>query len=147
MDRTFVIENRRSQERVRRVIKSLTDEELNLPLNKEGWTVAVALSHMAFWDMRRLVLLPKWKKEGVSPSIMDSDTVNDTLVPFFLLIPPRKAAELALSTAELLDREIEGLPDELVATILQTSDPHALDRSAHRNSHLDDIENLLKYRR
>jgi hypothetical protein len=128
-------------------VNGITDEELTLTLYKEGWTVAVALAHLAFWDMRRVVLLKKWKQSGVKPSPADTDTINDMLVPFFLALPPRKAAGLVISTAEELDSQFEALSPELAEAILSLGDPNALNRSRHRKMHLDDIDNLLKSHR
>jgi hypothetical protein len=107
MIRQFVAENARERERLRNLVNKITDEELTLALNVEGWTVAVALAHLAFWDERRLVLVRKWKKKGITPSPIDEDIVNDALIPLLLAIPPRKAASLSILTAEALDRELE----------------------------------------
>jgi hypothetical protein len=49
MDRPFVVENTQERERLRTLVTRITDEELSLPLG-EGWTIAVALAHLAFWD-------------------------------------------------------------------------------------------------
>jgi hypothetical protein len=106
--------------------------------------VAVALAHLVFWDERRLVLVRKWKREGVKPSPMDDNVINDALVPILLAIPPRKAAGLAVRAAEALDRELEEAPPELVAAMEATGDRHALNRAIHRKMHLDEIEKLLK---
>jgi hypothetical protein len=147
MTRQFVADNARERERLRNLVNKITDEELMLVLNVEGWTVAVALAHVAFWDERRLVLIRKWKKEGVAPSPFDSDIINDALVPLFLAIPPRKAANLSVITAETLDRELEETSPELIAAIEALGDIHALDRSVHRKLHLDEIEALLRTKR
>ncbi len=147
MVRQFVAENARERERLRKLVNKITDEELTLALNVEGWTVAVALAHLAFWDERRLVLLRKWKKNGVTPSPIDQDIVNDSLVPFFLAIPPRKAANQSILTAEALDRELEEVSPDLIAVIEALGDSHALDRSIHRKMHLDEIEAFLRTKR
>jgi hypothetical protein len=70
---------------------------LDFNLYEEGWTVAVALGHLAFWDQWSLTLLKKWKESGVSSETVDTNTVNDTLVPLFLAMPPRQVAILALT--------------------------------------------------
>ena len=89
MDRQFDIENKKERERLRALVSRITDEELNLPYYKEGWTVAAGLAHLAFWDQRALALLCHWKKSGVSPSSgSDWDATNDALVPLALAIPP-----------------------------------------------------------
>ena len=147
MTQQFVADNARGRERLRNLVAKLTDEELTLTLNAEGWTVAVALAHIAFWDQRRLVLLRKWKKKGVTPSPFDSDVINDALVPFLLAVPTRKAASLAISMAEELDRELEEASPDLIAAMEATGDIHALDRSIHRKLHLDEIEALLRTKR
>ncbi len=75
---------------------------------------------------------------------MDEDTVNDALVPFFLALPPRKAAEMAVSISAELDRELESSSDDFIAGLEKTGDRHALNRGVHRKMHLDEIESLLR---
>lgn len=148
MNRQFISENARGRERLRNLVNNITDEELTTTLYEEGWTVAVALAHLAFWDKRRLVLVRRWKQEGVTPTpIVDENLINDTLVPFLLTIPPRKAAELATLMAETLDHELEEASPDLIAAIDALGDRHALNRSIHRKMHLDDIEALLRTKR
>jgi hypothetical protein len=147
MIRQFVAENARERERLRNLVNKITDEELTLALNVEGWTVAVALAHLAFWDERRLVLVRKWKTKGVTPSPIDADIVNDALVPLLLAIPTRKAANLSILTAEALDRELEEASSDLIAAIEALGDSHALNRSIHRKMHLDEIEALFRTKR
>ena len=147
MIRQFIAENARERERLRKLVNEITDEELTLTLNVEGWTVAVALAHLAFWDERRLVLVRKWKEKGITPSLIEEDIVNDALVPLLLAIPPRKAANLSILTAEVLDRELEEASPDLIAAIEALGDSHALNRSIHRKMHLDEIEALLKAKR
>ena len=147
MIRQFVAENARERERLRNLVNKITDEELTLALNVEGWTVAVALAHLAFWDERRLVLVRKWKEKGITPSPIDENIVNDALVPLLLAIPPRKAADLSILTAEALDRELEEASPDLIAAIEALGDSHALNRSIHRKMHLDEIEALFRTKR
>ena len=147
MIRQFVAKNARERERLRNLVNKITDEELTLALNVEGWTVAVALAHLAFWDERRLVLVRKWKKKGVAPSPIDEDIVNDALVKLLLAIPPRKAADQSILTADALDRELEEASTDLITAIEALGDSHALDRSIHRKTHLDQIEALLRTKR
>jgi len=143
----FTIENAKQRERLGSLARSLTDGELALTLYPEGWTVAVALAHLGFWDARRLMLVRKWRREGVAPSPIDEDVVNDALLLFLLAIPPRKAADLALATAEALDRSLERLPEDMITAIDALGDPHALDRSIHRRTHLDEIDALVSAER
>lgn len=147
MSRQFVIENARERERLRNLVNNITDEELALILYEEGWTIAVALAHLAFWDERRLVLVRKWKQKGVTQAPFDEDIINDALLPFLLEIPPRKAADLSVLAAEALDQELEGVSPDLIKAIEALGDRHALDRSIHRKMHLDEIEALLGTKR
>jgi hypothetical protein len=147
MERQYVIKNARERERLRKLVNEMTDKELTLIIYKEGWTIAVALAHLAFWDERRRLLIRKWKQKGVTPSPFEEDIINNALLPFLLAIPPRKAANLAIITAEALDHELEELSPDMITAIKSLGDRHALNRSIHRKMHLDEIEALLKAKR
>jgi hypothetical protein len=143
-------ENDKSRDRLQKLVNSISDEELKYIIYKEGWTIAVMLGHVAFWDKRRALNLTEWKQNGITPSgINEVDTriINDVLVPFLLALAPRKAATLALTAAEKVDKVIAGLPGELVKKIEALGDEYALDRAKHRKMHLDEIDTLLKARR
>jgi hypothetical protein len=145
MDRPFVVENDRERKRLQLLVERLTDEELSLPM-WEGWTIAAAFAHLAFWDQRALVLMQKWEKTGVAPSPGDYDVTNDALLPLCLAIPPRVAASLAVTAAEAIDLELEKASDNLTTDIGKLGDRFRLYRSDHRKVHLDQIENLLRAR-
>jgi hypothetical protein len=120
---------------------------LKMVIYKEGWTIAVAFGHLAFWDERRRVMLKIWKQKGVAQSPYFEDIFNDALLPLLLAIPPRKAADLAIITAEALDKELEKLPAEMIKAIEALKEPHALNRAIHRKIHQDEIEAFLKTKR
>ena len=152
MDKAWVIKNKESRERLIKLVKDISDTELKLVIYKEGWTIAAALAHIAFWDYRRLVLMQKWKpkKDKVPLGALELDvyhTINDSILPFLLEIPPRKAAKLAVLAAETLDRKLEKAPPSLIAAIEATGYELGLNRSAHRKIHMDEIDALLKSRR
>jgi hypothetical protein len=142
MDRTFVTENAKELERLRDLVERLTDEELIFPIGN-GWTIAVALAHLAFWDQIALFLLRKSKQQGIEPSQIDFDIINDALLALWLAIPPRKAANLALSCAEAIDLELSEAPTDLINEIVGLGEPFRLYRSIHRKQHLDEIEEFL----
>jgi hypothetical protein len=147
MDRHYIIENARERERIRNLVEGMSDEELQLPLYVEGWTIAVALAHLAFGDQRTLGMLHQWKTKGVTPEpAIDINNINDALVSLFLLIPLRSAADLAVSSAEILDKELEEIDLKLVEDISNVA-PGRIFRSRHRKIHLDEIEELLQSRR
>jgi hypothetical protein len=147
MDVSYITENRKSRERLAKLVISITDQDLQLVIYKEGWTVAAALAHLAFWDERRRLMLKLWKENGVSPTPVFPDIANDTLIPLLLIIPSRKAAELAISTAEALDKEIEELSPDMKNAIEALDELKALNRAVHRNQHLDEIDAFLKARK
>jgi hypothetical protein len=150
MERQFIIDNNRERERLGRLVNELTEEELSLVIYREGWTIAVVLAHLAFYDELRLVLVRKWKERGVTLlSVTDEvvDVYNDASLPLFLAIPPRKAANLSIHAAEVLDSELEQLSPDLISAIEALGERHALNRSIHRKMHLDEIEAVLEARR
>jgi hypothetical protein len=147
MDRPYVTENNRERAKLIRLVDEITNDELKLVIYKEGWTIAAMLGHLAFWDERRRVMLKIWKQKGVAQSPYIEDIVNDTLIPLLLAIPPRKAAELAVLTAEALDKELEELPTAMLAAIEALKEPYALNRGIHRKMHLDEIEVFLASQR
>ena len=144
MDRIFVQDNARERDRMRALSESLTDEQLRLPIGTD-WTIAVAFAHLAFWDQRSLAMLRKWKNNGVIElSPIDIDITNDSLLPLWLALEPRKAAELAVSSAEAIDRELENAPAELIAKIEALGEKSKLFRSIHRKLHLDEIDKRIQ---
>jgi hypothetical protein len=149
--RQYVTENNKWRERLVKLVGDITDNELKLVIYKEGWTVAAALAHLAFWDERRFQLTRIWQQKGVQtvPHIGDghTDIINDALLPFFLTLPPRKSADLSIYAAQKVDWQLEKLPENLIKDIEATGDRHALNRGIHRKMHLDEIEPLLKEKR
>lgn len=142
MDRPFVEENAKARERLGSLVAGLTDEELSLPLG-DDWTIALALAHLAFWDQRSLVLMQKWKQSGAERSPIDIDVTNDSLLPIWRAIPPRAAADLAVSSAEAIDRELQEASSDLIDAIESLGEKFRLYRSMHRKLHLDEIEAVL----
>lgn len=144
MTSPFVKENDESRQRLEGLVRGLSPEDL-ARTTPHGWTVSALLAHLAFWDQRVLVLLRRWKKQGVDPSPIDADAVNDSLKPLCLALEPRSITALCLSSAKEADAEIEAVSAELLKAIQATAGTQfRLNRAIHRNGHLDDIELLLK---
>ena len=143
MDRPYVTENTKERERLKSLVERLSDKELNLPMG-EDWTISVALAHLSFWDQRALILVRKWKKTGIlEPSPIDIDITNDSLLSTWRALPPRVAANLAVSSAEEIDRELAKASSDLIAAIERLGEKFRLYRSIHRKMHLDEIEKTL----
>ena len=134
--------NRTQTERLRRLVARLTPDMLAVRLPR-GWTVAVALAHIAFWDRQRLCLMRRWATGQPARGGYDGEVFNETLLPFLELIPPDRAADIAVRAAEEVDAFLRELPDAVIADALARPDPPNLDRGSHREYHLDRIEQAL----
>ena len=143
-DRGYITKNDAERERLRALVARALDADLAKSM-PAGWTVAGVLGHLAFWDQRILVLLETWER-GVTPPLeqaADVDWINDAGKPLLLALPPRKAAELAVSIAEEVDRKVAALSDDMIAHNVTTGSPLNLTRAEHRKEHLDEIGRVL----
>ena len=146
-DRPYIQENDRERERLREFINRADDDALAAPAN-ESWTVAAVLGHMAYWDIRVLVLAEKidrgepWVAGDAEP---EGDWLNDSTRPLIHAIAPRAAAELALRIAEETDARVAVLPLDRMYP-LDPESPISAARSAHRGEHLDELERTLRDR-
>jgi uncharacterized damage-inducible protein DinB len=145
--RSYVESNTRERERLTALVERLDDDGLTAPVN-EYWTVAGVLGHIAYWDIRVLVLAEKiargepWAAGDAEP---EGDWVNETTRPLIHAIAPREAAQLALRTAEQCDALVAELPLER----MWPGDPESpinASRWEHRAEHLDEIEAALRAR-
>jgi hypothetical protein len=145
----YVERNRTELERLRALVTGLSDDELARPVN-ESWSVAGVLGHITFWDGRALFLVEKllrgepFTSSDEEPE--DVDWINDAARPLIHAIPPRQAADLALSVAEAIDERLASLDPELLRKTWpsdQTS-PLNASRADHRSEHLDEIEASLR---
>ncbi|HSB01487.1 MAG TPA: maleylpyruvate isomerase N-terminal domain-containing protein [Anaerolineales bacterium] len=143
----FIQENDASRRRLATLVHSLSDQDLARSTDY-GWTVAALLAHLAFWDQRVVVILKRWKETGFDLSPIDSTAVNDALKALCHALDPHTAVELCLACAEAADAELAALTPDLVKQIEEhieaTATQFRMDRSLHRNGHLNDMEALLK---
>src|SRR3954453_15109286 len=91
----FAESNRRQRERLRKLVARLDASMLAVRL-PNGWTVAVALAHIAFWDRQRLCLMRRWAAGTWCNGGYDGELFNEVLLTFLALIPAERAAEIAL---------------------------------------------------
>jgi hypothetical protein len=138
----FAESNRVQTERLRKLVGRLDAERLASRL-PNGWTVAVALAHVAFWDRQRLCLMRRWAADNWCNGGYDGEVFNEALLPFLQAIPADRAAEIALHSAEEVDAFLLTVPDDVVEAALARPDRPNLDRGSHRGGHLDDIEKAL----
>ncbi len=138
----FAESNRRQSERLRMLVARLDASMLAVRL-PNGWTVAVALAHIAFWDRQRMCLMRRWAAGNWCNGGYDGELFNEVLLPFLEAIPPDRAAEMAVTTAEEVDTFLLTVSDEVVEAALARPDRPNLDRGSHREGHLDQIEEAL----
>ena len=141
-DPTFRAENARERERLKSLVARLSDADLQRSVG-HGWTVATTLVHLAFWDLRAVILIDRYEKEGVKASPADVDVVNDAVRALGAAMPPRAAARLAIEAAEAADRRVEALSDRVLDAVAAAGTPFNPSRHVHRAEHLDEIERAL----
>jgi hypothetical protein len=142
MDGSFIEQNRASTERIRALAARLTDEEMQTKVG-EHWTVGIVFAHLAWWDRRVLHVLDMTEKDG-KLFIPEIDiVVNDLSLPLWAAIPPRAAAQIAIESAETLDKRLEGYSPELLEEIYNYNKRWII-RALHRGEHLDEAEAGLK---
>lgn len=137
-------QGRTQQERLR-ALGQESDASLSRPLDG-GWTIAAKLAHLAYWEGRQIGALEAWQRHGVPPAwwtLEEADAVNAARQQHWLAMPTRAAVELAIATAEALDRVMELLPVEVIAQLPRRRQIP----SAHRGDHLDEIDRVLARRR
>ena len=106
VDPAYVELNRVSTERMRRMARSLSDEQMQHPVG-EHWTVAIVMAHLAWWDRRVMYVLDMTERDH-KLFIPEIDIfVNDLSLPLWAAIPPREAARIAIDTAQTLDERLE----------------------------------------
>ncbi len=146
-DRPYIQVNDRERERLREFINGLDDDALAAPAN-DYWTVAGVLGHMAYWDIRVLVLAEKidrgepWVAGDAEP---EGDWLNDSTRPLIHAIAPREAARFALRIAEETDARVAALPLDRMAPLDPDSPIYPV-RGEHRGEHLDELERALRDR-
>jgi len=142
MDHSFIGQNRASTERIRALAARLTDEEMQTRVG-EHWTVGIVFAHLAWWDRRVMYVLDMTEKDG-KLFIPEIDIfVNDLSLPLWAAIPPRAAAQIAIETAETLDKRLEEYSPELLEEIYNYNKRWVI-RALHRSQHLDEADAGLK---
>lgn len=135
--------NARELEHLITLTKQLTTEQLQRPLSA-GWTVSGVLAHLAFWDLRGLTLINKWQRDGITPSPIDIDIVNEAMRELCVAIAPFAAIQLVIDSARAIDDAIDQLDDVILHDVAARGTTVHLNRAAHRQQHLGQIEQALR---
>jgi hypothetical protein len=143
MSNAYSAQNAAWREKLIAITARLSDKDLGRSAGGPGWTVGGLLGHLAFYDIRASVLLDRWKKDGISPSPNDVDIVNDATKPFLNAVAPSEMKRLVVQAATAIDAAIEALDPGFLAKIEADGKPVRLNRAAHREHHLEQIEKAL----
>ena len=132
--------NTTSTDRLRALVARLSDEELNRSLGGR-WTVGFAFAHLGFWDARQVAALQRFVSGEGFPS--EDMATNATLEAIAAGFNPKTIGQAALEAAQQLDQLVESLTTEQLDSLEDTGKSYAIDRAAHRDEHLQQIEEGL----
>jgi hypothetical protein len=145
-DRSFVAANAEVTAALGDLVGSLSAADLTADLG-EGWTVSMALAHLAFWDSWHLA---RWEHAAASGAVAPppvseeiSDRNNDALTETWRALDPGRAAELALDAAARIDACVAALPDASIDAARAADSPNWVERRPHRADHLGQIRRAL----
>ncbi|MGA2481107.1 MAG: maleylpyruvate isomerase N-terminal domain-containing protein [Spirochaetia bacterium] len=143
MGNAYSEQNTAWRQKLAAVVQRLSDKDMGRTTGTSGWTVAGVLGHLAFYDQRALTLLNKWEKDGITPTSIDINVVNDAMRPLLNAVSPRAAARLIVEAATAIDAAIEGLDASFLKKIESDGTALKLNRATHREHHLAQIERVL----
>ncbi len=132
--------NARATTRLRDLVSRLDESTMSLSLGG-GWTVAFALVHLAFWDVRQDVALQRYMRGDEFPA--EDVTTNATLEAIAPLFDAGEAGAIAVRAAEQLDATLEVLTGDQLESLRQTGFAYAIERWRHREDHVAQIEAVL----
>jgi len=135
--------NRAARERLAAVASRLGDRNVQL---SGGWTAPALLAHIAFWDRLALARLGKYLRDGETPANASdpiTEYTNGGGMRQWLETPPDVAARQATEAAADVDRAVASLPADKLRFLESLGRPFLIDRSQHRQVHLDEIERAL----
>jgi uncharacterized damage-inducible protein DinB len=153
VDRSFIEKNAASRQRLAAIVERLRATDLQLLSEADGWTIAQALGHLAFWDRSMFVRwhaalesagnggaldpvrIPSGVTEAVNPPL--ADLLGKWTGRLGTAIPAE-----ALAAADAVDSLLESIADRIPASLAELK-PFAVNRWSHRESHLDQMERAL----
>ncbi len=92
---------------------------------------------IARWD--------QYDRDGEIMTLPDGtdDLGNSAGIVEWQMLTPAQVSELARAAADTVDRRIAALSPAAIAHAVETGRPAMLDRSLHRDPHLDEIDQLF----
>jgi uncharacterized damage-inducible protein DinB len=152
-DRSFAEKNAVSRRRLASVVERLRESDMTLPTEEGGWTIAQVLGHLAFWDRSmetrwRLAREAAAEGAGLDPAVIPGELTDAINLPLAELLDAwagRLGMDIgaqALAAAESLDALLIELAGRLPAAVAADR-PNLLNRSTHRDAHVQQIERAL----
>lgn len=139
---TYDTDNERSRARLRALVARLGEADLRRDVG-DGWTVAMVLAHLAFWDGRAGQIAERWLANGTDDeSPIDVPSANDGMKPLLAAVPPFEAARIAIAAAERVDALVARFTPAMVEGATTGSAIRG-NRSEHRLEHIEQIEAAL----
>ena len=139
--------NAASRDRIRSIAQRAAAGPVPAVDDDGGWGPAVVLAHLAFWDR---MALARWQRADAAGEAVPvplapfvSDFVNAAGFPEWSVLDVETAAGLALDAAAAIDAYLEALAPDRVQAARVAGFGRLVDRSLHRNEHLDSIERSL----
>jgi Mycothiol maleylpyruvate isomerase N-terminal domain len=146
MENVPLEENEQQQQRLAALVDRLDDDDLGRKTDA-GWTIAMHLAYMAFWDRWADHLIRRWRTgELPPPTVPDwyDDAINATLVDQWRALPPRAAATLAVNAARSVDREIARTETPVLMAMIAAHEGHLIHRHQFRSTCLDKLDAALR---
>src|SRR5438477_6906661 len=105
MDGSPLAPNETERKRIAALVSWISEDELGRT-GPNGWTVAVLLAHLAFWDRWAEHLIHRWRRGQMPPPTLPNwydDAMNAVLLYQWQALPPSTAARLAMEAADAVD--------------------------------------------
>jgi hypothetical protein len=145
-ERAFANDNRAATADLRALVETLSDADLAVDLG-EGWNVAMALAHLAFWDEWHVARWLHAAGEGeLAPPAVDSvitNRANEALLATWRALPARAAATLVLDAADAADAYVADLADDALDTARERDGSRWFERAPHRRDHIGQISRAI----
>lgn len=142
----IVRKNESTRQALVELVSTLSEDSYRCPLSLH-WTVASTLCHLCFWDQRALFLLKSWASGGtIEIPRLDAasvNSINQAVNHIALEVPGSAAGRIAVESATAVDPFVAQIGDELAQRIEAAGFERYLQRSLHRQEHLDKIRQAL----
>jgi hypothetical protein len=141
--KSIVQDNQKERERLLAFMAGLKEKDFKRRL-PNGWSVSVALAHLAFWDFRQVTMLQRWLAEKKAPGTLDVLAINEPLSLLSEAIPGPVVVKFTKAAAEMSDQSVEALTQAQADEFLKVGTERFLHRAQHRREHLDKIVKALE---